>query len=341
MKTQIENRSKVSIIIPTFNCEKTIGLCLQSVFQSEYDDFEVIVADDGSIDGTVDLLNEWDCQTIRLKTNQGPAVARNRGAQNVSGSLLFFLDADITIEPDTIGLIHQAFQDRPDVSAFFCSYQKDTPVASFYSKYKNLLHHYTHQNSLEEAATFCGGYGAIKKDIFLEFKGFDPAYRFLEDIELGYRLHQDNHHILLKKDIQLTHLKHYSFWGLVKSDVLGRAKPWTEMMLAKRIFKNDLNTHTENVFSVPIAFLILAGIPLPFIWPFTTWILFILTLCFLVLNRRFFLFILRVKGIVFLIKSIVFNWFSYLYSGVGLIMGVAAYLRRIITKRQIGGSPCC
>jgi hypothetical protein len=173
----------------------------------------------------------------------------------------------------------------------------------------------------------------IEREIFHEFQGFDPAFRYLEDIELGYRLHQAGHRILLKKDIQLTHHKRYTLWGLIKSDVMGRAKPWTELMLTKRIFRSDLNTRWENVLSVPTAYGIVLCLVASLFWPFGWRVLSGLILIFLILNHRFFFFILHEKGVFFLMRSILLNGFGYLYSGAGLIMGVVAHIKKLNAKR--------
>ncbi|MBN1317281.1 MAG: glycosyltransferase family 2 protein [Anaerolineales bacterium] len=325
---------KISVIIPFFNNETTIRECLGAVSISTYENMEVILVDDGSTDQSLSRAKEFGYQLIKLDENKGVSFARNCGARAASGEILFFLDADIMVEPDTIEKITSTLQDRPEISALFCSYQKHTPAKTFYSKYKNLLHHYTHQISQEEAATFCGGFGAIKKDVFIDLGGFNESYRYLEDMELGYNLHLRGHRIFLNKKIQLTHLKRYSLFDLMKSDVLHRAKPWTEIMLKKRIIRNDLNTRIENAISLIVAYLMIAAIPIMFVWPLG-WILFlVLFSSFLILNRNFLALIYREMGLVFLIISILFNWFSYLYSGVGLFLGMAGYFYHIVFKSK-------
>jgi glycosyltransferase involved in cell wall biosynthesis len=323
------HQSFVSVIIPVYNAEKSIRTCLASVFNSDYPDFEVILIDDGSTDKSVEQVKGFDCRLITLKQNQGPAAARNRAIKVASGEIFFFLDADMTIEPDTLTKTIQTFREKPGISALFCSYQKDTPVNSLYSKYKNLLHHYTHQISREDAATFCAGFGAIKKQVVQQIGEFDETYRFLEDIELGYRMHQAGFKIFLNKQIQLTHYKHYSFWGLIKSDVLGRAKPWTELILQNKIFRSDLNTRYENVLSLLIVYFILALIPVSYYWSCGWFVLVIFFLLFLVLNRQFFSFVFCEKGFIFLLKAVLLNWFGYLYSGVGSLLGFLAWAAKL------------
>ncbi len=331
----------VSVVIPVHNGEKTIAACLQSVSDSDYRHFEVIVVDDGSTDRTADRTKAFPCQVVRLRANLGPAAARNKGAEASRGGILFFLDADIVIERSTITRIVQVFNDRPSLSALFCSYHKNTIPTNFASVYKNLLHHYTHQTSREDAATFCGGFGAIRKDALVQLGGFNEDYKHLEDIELGYRLYRAGHKIRLTKDIQVTHCKQYSLLGLIQSDLMGRAKPWTEIMLEKRVFRSDLNTKGENIISALVAYLMMATLALAVVRPGIWIAVALLCVLFLVLNRGFYLFVLREEGAGFALKAVLMNWFGYLYSGFGLVLGVLAYLRKACARVIRKGNPAC
>ncbi len=312
-----------------------MGDCLKSVFTSDYKNFEVFVVDDSSTDDSLNIVNLFPCKIVSMTENVGPAAARNRGAEASRGEILFFLDSDIIIERNTIGEIVKSFQNKPGISALFCSYQKNTVPSNFYSEYKNFVHHYTHQNSLEEATTFCGEFGAIKREVFFKFGEFNENYRSLEDMEFGYRLCKGGCKIFLTKQIQVTHCKNYDFISLIKSDVLNRAIPWTKLMLDRKVFKRDLNVKMNNVLSVPVAFLILFNLPLIYFLPKSAFVFVLLTGLFLLLNQRFFRFVLKEKGIRFTIKTVLMNWFSYLYSGVGLIIGVVSFLNESYLKPRL------
>jgi glycosyltransferase involved in cell wall biosynthesis len=317
----------VSVIIPVYNAGETVERCLKSVFNSDYKNFEVIIVDDKSTDRSLDIATEFPCNVVRMTKNSGAAAARNKGAEVSHGGILFFLDSDIIIEKNTIEQIAKTFQSKPEISALFCSYQMNTIPENFFSIYKNLIHHHTHQTSCESAATFCGGFGAMKRDVFFRFGGFDESYRSLEDMELGYRLYQSGYKIYLNKEIQVTHCKKYTFLNLIKSDVINRAIPWTQIILNKKFFRNDLNTKVNNVLSVPLSLLLLFNLPLLFFWPKCGY-LFILLLAFLlVLNGDFYLFVLRKKGGMFTLKAILMNWFNYLYSGAGWTIGVCVFFK--------------
>ncbi len=322
--------STISVIIPVYNGVQVILHCLDAVFASSYKDYEVIVVDDGSTDGSGELAAKRPCHVLQMPRKSGPSAARNHGAGTASGDILFFLDADITIEPDTLAKIAQTFDDRPEISGLFCSYQHDTPAHNFFSQYKNLIHHYTHQTSHEIATTFCGGFGAIKRSVFARMGGFNVDYLYLEDIEMGYRLNQAGHLIMLNKAIQVTHLKRYTFVSLIRSDVHGRAIPWTRLMLSKHKFQNDLNTKTNNVFSVPLAFLLPMTLAAALYTPYALVVFAALALAFVSLNTGFYRYVRRYRSLAFMLQTIIMNWFTYIYSGYGLVAGVVIFLRERI-----------
>src|SRR3989344_202368 len=92
----------VSIIIPTYNEEKTIANCLKSIKNQTYKPVEVIVVDDGSTDKTVEIIKKCQmsnvkCQILR-QHHLGPGPARNLGAKYAEGEILVFVDADMTFD---------------------------------------------------------------------------------------------------------------------------------------------------------------------------------------------------------------------------------------------------
>ena len=85
----------VSIIIPVYNAQKYLEETLQSVLAQTFQDFEIILIDDGSTDGTPEIIEKYSDRTICLKNDhRGPASSRNLGLEAARGSLIAFLDAD-------------------------------------------------------------------------------------------------------------------------------------------------------------------------------------------------------------------------------------------------------
>lgn len=89
---------KISVIIPVYNAEKTIRRCLESIMSSEYEEYEVVVVDDGSTDNSASILFEYANRDRRVKIinqpNSGPSIARNKGLELAEGEIIAFVDSD-------------------------------------------------------------------------------------------------------------------------------------------------------------------------------------------------------------------------------------------------------
>lgn len=249
----------VSVIIPVYNSAEYLEACLAHLAASVSAPVECIVVDDGSTDGSAEVARRYGAKVLSTGGRAGPARARNIGAREARGEILFFLDSDVCVHPDTLERLRQDFQADPQLDALIGSYDASPGSHDFLSQYKNLMHYFVHQHGRQEACTFWSGCGAIRRAVFLEHAGFDESYErpAVEDIELGYRLRMAGRKVLLDKGLQVKHLKRWTFWGLVKTDILDRGIPWTELILRDRCMPNDLNLELSQRVSVALAFLLL------------------------------------------------------------------------------------
>jgi glycosyltransferase involved in cell wall biosynthesis len=242
----------ISVIIPVYNAETYLRQCLASLAGSAEPAFECIVVDDGSSDGSIDVAREFGAQVLSTGGRNGPAFARNLGAKTARGEILFFVDSDVCVQPDTLSRIGAEFTMNPDVDAVMGSYDRWPSAKNFMSQYRNLMHHYVHQKSRREAVTFWAGCGAIRRKVFLDFGGFDEAYRSpaIEDIELGYRLSAAGRKLLLCSNIEVKHLKHWGVGSVIKTDFFYRALPWSELTFRSGWMPDDLNLRVSQRISV-------------------------------------------------------------------------------------------
>lgn len=313
---------QVSIVVPVHNGGESFRQCLASLL-THASSAEIIVVADGDSDGSWRHAEAAGVKVLRVEVAGGPAKARNLGAKAAQGDILFFVDADVTIAPTTLDQIVTLFRNNSDLTAVIGSYDDAPGAKNFLSQYKNLFHHYTHQTAREEASTFWGACGAIRRDVFLSIGGFDERYRYpsIEDIELGYRLRRAGYNILLCKTLQVKHLKHWKPISLLRAEIFYRALPWTELILRDRLFVNDLNLSSSNRLSVILTFGLL-GCLVGLGWSSNLFVLASLfSLALLIINSPVYRFFWEKRGFAFTLRVIPWHWLYFLYSGLSFAWG--------------------
>lgn len=146
-----------SIIVPVYNSERFIRDCLNSILAQNYDDFEVIIIDDGSTDNTSSILELYSHKDSRIKIyrfeNAGVSISRRRGISLAQGEYILFVDSDDTISPELLKEISSAITnfDHPDIIRHQCNLVEDAP-------YKN----HNRYNFVEKLNTNLSGMEALK-----------------------------------------------------------------------------------------------------------------------------------------------------------------------------------
>jgi glycosyltransferase involved in cell wall biosynthesis len=318
----------ISVIIPVRDGGSKFRRCLSTLAAVLPSSAEMIVVADGDKDDSWRVGEEFGAKVLRIPQPQGPARARNLGAQAAQGDILLFVDADVAIPPDAFRQIEAAFSKDSQLAAFFGSYDDEPAETNFLSQYKNLSHHYVHQRSREEASTFWAGCGAIRRQIFMELGGFNESYRkpCIEDIELGYRLKKAGYHIRLSKSLQVKHLKRWGIISLTKSDFFDRALPWTELILRDRQFVNDLNLRFSSRLSVMLTYGSLLALIGCLWWPGLFAVACVLILSLLIINIPVYRFFLQKRGLWFMIRTLPWHGFYYFYSGLAFAIGLGRSL---------------
>ena len=111
---------RFSVVIPTYNREDSILDTLNSCFAQRFDDYEIVVVDDGSSDATLDTLNKLDDPRLVIvsQENAGPAAARNRGVQHARGQYIAFLDSDDQWYPDFLESVNRLIEQEGEVLVY-------------------------------------------------------------------------------------------------------------------------------------------------------------------------------------------------------------------------------
>ena len=309
---------KITAIMPAYNCRALLSRSLPPLLrmQRQGEIYEVIVVDDGSTDGTAETAGSLGARVILSEQRRGPAHARNHGACESRGEILWFIDADVVARSNAARHIRDAL--RNDHAAVIGSYD-DSPLAhNFFSQYKNLVHHHYHQKIRGDVSSFWAGCGAVWKQRFQDVGGFD-AVRYprssIEDIELGYRLNAAGGRIRHVPDLQATHLKVWTFRKLLVSEIRDRAIPWAILLLTQegRIF-NELNVSVTERFRALIAWMLLFTVMTSLVGVLPWWSLAVVISAALMANRDLFALFQRRNGLLFALGATLFHQFYYLYS---------------------------
>ncbi|HXE80340.1 MAG TPA: glycosyltransferase family A protein [Vicinamibacterales bacterium] len=319
----------ISVVIPACQAAAHLPRVLDALAASTMRPLEIIVVDDGSTDGTPEIARAAGARVVPTPNGpSGPARARNLGASLASGDLLVFLDADVAVHPETLARFHQVLAEHPDVAAVFGSYDAKPAHPGIVSQYRNLLHHFVHQQGRREASTFWAGCGAIRREVFEKVGGFDERYRrpSIEDIELGGRLRARGYRVWLRPEIQAIHLKHWTFAQTVRSDIRDRAIPWTRLILQQGRLPSDLNTGMRSRLSAAAAWLAVTMLPAGALWFPALVIAAAGAAAVVLLNAKLYGFFLRQRGFTFAAAGASLHTLYLLYSS-AVFAGIAAGAR--------------
>lgn len=323
------------MIMPVYNAVEYIKQSLPPLIAMMNDEqiCEVIVVDDTSSDETPDVARALGANVMPSGGRLGPGGARNVAAKVAKGDILWFVDADVVVHSDAAEIMQSGFAEGEDVVAVFGSYDDRPPAQNFLSQYKNLVHHYYHQNAKADASTFWAGCGAVRKSEFLQQNGFDiETYKHpsIEDIELGYRLIRAGGRIKMLVNMRCTHLKEWRLVNLLHTEIFRRAIPWSRLMLNASGMVNDLNVSNKERFRAVIGCIFLFSL-LAFVLGMISFPLIILisAVCIFI-NKEIMTVFFRRKGLLFALGGFLFHQFYYTYS---LASYAYAVFERMVVKK--------
>ncbi len=311
---------RISVIVPAYNNAGQLSQCLAALRAVGDTDTELIVVDDASHDDILAPAVAAGARVLRLARNSGPAAARNCGARHAQGQILFFVDADVVVAEDALGRIRTLLDRDADIAAVFGSYDPNPAAPGLVSQYRNLLHHFVHQTGKIGAATFWAGCGAVRRPAFEHVGGFDERSfprPSIEDIELGYRLRRAGYRIFLDKSLQGTHLKRWTLWSVMRTDIAHRAIPWARLILDSGEAPDDLNVQRSQKASVALTglgglFLMASPLRLALLLP-----AFACGTAVVILNRDFYAFLRRLRGMRFAAACIPLHLLYFACCGLG------------------------
>jgi len=312
-------RSPVSVIVPAYNAESTLGDCLEAVRAAIGPHDELILFDDGSTDNTLTIAEQAGAQILRNRARpKGPAHARNTAAGIANREYLMFVDADVIIHADTIDLLVAEVEASGAVAAFG-SYNDRPRSQRLSSLYANLRHHFVHHHGSRDAKTFWTGIGLIDADTFRVFGGYDEVqfpHPSIEDVELGMRIVNSGKQIRLVPEAQGVHCKDWTLRCLWHTDVVRRALPWSRLVADGKATAPDLNLARNERFIAAISL----AIPVAIVGAFFVnygWLAVIgLIALFLFGIRRFLGLLSKHMNPMQLVLAAGLHWIYYVYASV-------------------------
>lgn len=190
------SNTKVSVIIPCYNCETFIGETLQSLKNQTYKNFEVVLVNDGSKDETLSILNKWQRESdldIRIinQDNSGVSVARNRGVLEASGDYILFLDSDDIYHEDYIKLLVLSLNNN-NYDTVFCRVSRNLKEVHQFITDITQIKIISKQEAMDKLLFEMGSYSFVcylyKKSILNKHNiEFDINTKFGEDREYNWK----------------------------------------------------------------------------------------------------------------------------------------------------------
>jgi GT2 family glycosyltransferase len=320
--------SLLSVVVPVHNGPSTLERCLSAITAQLVPDDELIVVDDGSTDDVRTVAVRCHAALIRLEHPSGPAAARNRGAERATRPALLFVDADVVLQPDAIQRGRAKLGD-PSIDGVIGSYDDSPESRTLVSQFKNLAHHFFHQSAGGRVKSFWSGCGFIRRDVFQAAGGFDES-RFarpsIEDVELGWRIADLGGQIVLDPQIQGTHLKRWTLWSLIKTDVFHRAAPWVRWSLERRRLGGaELNASRLQQLALVMAVLLVTTGALAVSSRTALGAFAVLVVLACAVNRPLFQLFWRQGGVRLLVAGFLLQQLYYMCALTGLVIGVMRF----------------
>jgi len=304
---------QVSVIIAVHNGKRIIERTLRALADSTFTDFETVVVDDGSTDGSAELIAGFPVRLVRLDRNRGAGFARNEGARQARGEILFITDQDCLVQPDTLARAAAAMEGHPRrvVGGTYSPLPADRH--RFASGFQSLHVHYFETKTTRP--DYVAAHAMVApRALFLEFGGFPetPIMGKLDglaaDVHLCREMRRQEVEVLADASIQVRHDFGFTLWSSLRNAAT-KSYTWTRYALGQgEMFTDSGSASTEMKLGGVLSGLFTIGLA-PAIWVGSpwTWIIVLLLLFGAVwVNRHFYRFIRRERGTPFMLGSVAF-----------------------------------
>jgi GT2 family glycosyltransferase len=237
----------ISIVIPNYNGSQTIGKCLDSIFAKKDHDREVVVVDDSSEDGSLDIIRKYPCRLIQLERRAGASAARNAGAFNSKGDVLFFMDADCLLQQDTLAIIRRDLAAYPPDVVIGGTYTPMPHDPVFFSLFQYAFINYFETKNSGNPDYLATHALAIHTKTFRKLGGFTENFLpILEDVEFCHRLRRVGFRLVMDPDLQVRHIFNLSFLGSMRN-AIRKTRYWIVYSLSNKDLLADSGTASREI----------------------------------------------------------------------------------------------
>ena len=211
----------VSVVIPAYNEEKYLPLCLESIKKQDYpEQYEVIVVDNASKDNTARIARDWGAKVV-YESKKSPACARQKGAEAATGEIIAFIDADTQAPACWLSTIVSHFIRKPETVVVSCPYAyfdvvKVARIASYIGSFISIILDQFFRKVSNKGSAIWGCNFAVRRSALLEVGGFDTSIRFYgEEYELSLRLRRAGKGSIIPRLFVLTSARRLKRIGVV------------------------------------------------------------------------------------------------------------------------------
>jgi glycosyltransferase involved in cell wall biosynthesis len=312
----------ISVIIPAYNSEKTLGKCLSSLQEQTRKPDEIIVVDDGSADKTIDVVKSFKNVSLLAQAHKGPAAARNLGANKAKGKILLFTDADCVPGKTWVAEMAGPFEDKDivGVQGRYETGQKGLMARFVQLEIEDRYDRMRKRKYIDFIGSYAAGY---RKDIFMRHGGFDESFVMAsgEDPDISFKLAKAGHKMVFNENAIVYH-NHVDSLGTYLKQKFWRAY-WRVLLYRKHPEKMAGESYTPQtlklqIFLLGAAFLsIIASIfssQFLTLLTMTVLLLFITTLPLSLKNMKKSLLVGMVTPFISILRTVVFVF--------GLVYGV-------------------
>ncbi|MFC1844641.1 glycosyltransferase family 2 protein [Thermodesulfobacteriota bacterium] len=316
----------ISIIIPNHNGEKTIGLCLEAACSSNYSNFEIVVVDDSSTDNSIALIAPYPCRLIRLPEHGGASRARNVGAENSKGDVLFFIDADCLLQKDTLAKAASAYINNGPEIIIGGTYTRLPYDQNFFSIFQSIFIHYSETKNIQNPDYIATHAMLIRAEVFKTSGGLNEEFMpILEDVEFSHRLKRLGYRLRMEPAIQVQHIFDFTLKKSFRNGIR-KTKYWSIYSIKNKDLLSDSGTASQEFkFNVLSCFANLIFLFLALLlnnWVVTVPVLFLYGTN-LYFNRNLIRAFIKTRGSSFAISAVLYYTFLYPFAvGIGAFSAI-------------------